>query len=95
MYFDTSVCERNAREILRNATEREMIDQQLSDQGLRYPFYAWIDGKAKVMKFLEGMTDTPDFSNPAVRKAVANSIANLHKNAVVTGLNCEGLHWGL
>ena len=79
MYFHTS-------EEHRNATEREIIDSQLSDQGLRYPFYKWIDGKAKVQKFLEGMTDTPDYSNPLVRKAVAENIAKLHGNAVVSGI---------
>ena len=65
----------------RNITELKAMDEQLTQQGLRYPVYEWMDDKAKFEEFLDGKSDNPDFSNSEIRTTVAQTIARLHKYA--------------
>ena len=56
----------------------ELIDTQLTEQGIRYPVYEWIPDKGKFEEFLGDKDTGPDFSNPQVRTATAQRLALLH-----------------
>jgi len=75
----------------KNFTELEMIDTQLTEQGVRYPVYQWAGGIGKVEEFLSGRTDFDDdrevssFENKTLRLAVVQKLAALH-SADVEGI---------
>ena len=66
-----------------NLTRLEEIDTQLTQQGLRYPVYDWVEG-GKFEEFLSGRRDleNEDFGNPEIRKAVAQQFARLHGGGI-------------
>ena len=85
----------------KNFTELEMIDTQLTEQGVRYPVYQWTGGIGKVEEFLSGRTDfeddteVPSFENKTLRLAVVQRLATLHSSGLLesfdsTVLNLHG-----
>merc|ERR1712062_843366 len=66
----------------KNLTEMELIDTQLTEQGIRYPVYEWIPDKGKFEEFLGDRDTGPDFSNQQVRTATAQRLALLHTGMV-------------
>ena len=79
----------------KNFTELEMIDTQLTEQGVRYPVYQWTGGIGKVEEFLSGRTDFDDdreistFENKTLRLAVVKRLATLHSaGSLNIILNC-------
>ena len=61
------------------------IDEELTEQGVRYPVYAWVQKNGYYAKFEQFLGDYKDFSkfpdsftNPTTRNEVIKRIAELH-----------------
>ena len=69
----------------KNSTDLENIDEELTEQGVRYPVYAWVQKDGYYAKFEQFLGDYKDFSkfpvgftNAATRNEVIKRLAELH-----------------
>ena len=69
----------------KNITDKILIDEQLTEQGLRYPVYGWVEKDGFYAKFEEFLGDYKDFSkfpgsfeDGNVRDEVIKRLATLH-----------------
>ena len=69
----------------KNFTDLANIDEELTEQGVRYPVYAWVQKDGYYAKFEQFLGDYKDFSkfpgsfsNATTRNEVIKRLAELH-----------------
>ena len=70
----------------KNFTDLANIDEELTEQGVRYPVYAWVQKNGYYAKFEQFLGDLGEdfskfpgsFTNPTTRNEVIKRIAELH-----------------
>ena len=73
----------------KNITDKILIDEQLTEQGLRYPVYGWVEKDGFYAKFEEFLGDYKDFSkfpgsfeDENIRDEVIKRLATLHGGGI-------------
>ena len=79
----------------KNITDKILIDEQLTEQGLRYPVYGWVEKDGFYAKFEEFLGDYKDFSkfpgsfeDGNVRDEVIKRLATLHGGGKLMATSC-------